>query len=342
MRSVLQQVIINVLGCIAFLFIPIIFSPDFNRSENLFAIHPFQKEFVTHVLLLGFFYLNFFLLIPKLYFTKKYIQYWIIITLCFICIPLIPGIFITDDFSNSVVRKFHSHHDPPAHHLFNVFLRSFLQFIIVLVLSLTIKIYTRWKKTEKEKLNTELSYLKAQINPHFLFNTLNSIYAMAIEKSDYTSTAIVKLSNMMRYVITEVNNDFVSLEKEIDYIRDYIDLQKVRLGATVDLSYQVTIENKFQKIAPMLLIPFIENAFKYGVNTDEYSKISIDLAVDKNELNLLVSNKKVPVHIDPLFKTGLGLENTKTRLTILYPDKHVLRIKDTEQEFSVRLTLDLT
>ena len=129
-----------------------------------------------------------------------------------------------------------------------------------------LKINSRLKLAEKEKVNAELSYLKAQINPHFLFNTLNSIYSLAIEKSDYTATAVVKLSSMMRYVITDASHKFVPLEKEINYISNYIELQKLRIDSSIKLMYTVTGDISDKKIAPLVLISFIENAFKYGVN----------------------------------------------------------------------------
>lgn len=138
-------------------------------------------------------------------------------------------------------------------------------FILVLVCALLLKTNQRWRKLRQEKLETELSYLKAQINPHFLFNTLNSIYALAIEKSDYTATAVVKLSGMMRYIISESHKHFVSLEKEISYINDYIELQKFRLGGTVKIHYSLQGHYPGKEIAPLILITFVENAFKYGL-----------------------------------------------------------------------------
>ena len=216
------------------------------------------------------------------------------------------------------------------------------QFSIVLVLSALIRTNNRLKQTEKEKVNAELSYLKAQINPHFLFNTLNSIYSSAIEENaDNTASAVVKLSGMMRYVISEAHNDYVPLEKEINYISDYIDLQKIRLGNTVNLQYHVTGNSTGKNIAPLVLISFIENAFKHGVNPEEKSNIAIDIAINENILQMLVTNTKVKTVNASTLKNNIGLDNTRNRLQLLYPFRHELAITEDEKEFIVLLKINL-
>jgi LytS/YehU family sensor histidine kinase len=219
------------------------------------------------------------------------------------------------------------------HHLF--------PFLIVLVLSLLFRIYTRWKQAEKEKANAELSYLKAQINPHFLFNTLNTIYSLVIKKSPDTADAVLKLSGMMRYVLTEGNNTFVTLDKEIEYITDYVELQKIRVQRSVQLSYEVSGAPEGQRIAPLLLIPFIENAFKYGVNPEEESAISIHISIDGNVILMNVHNKKVKLSGKKEVKSGLGIDNTRERLQLLYPGAHRLNINDSKDFFTVELTIKL-
>jgi len=216
------------------------------------------------------------------------------------------------------------------------------QFFMVLILSAMIRINNRLRQSEKEKVNAELSYLKAQINPHFLFNTLNSIYSSAIEENaDNTATAVVKLSGMMRYVISETHHNFVSLEKEINYITDYIELQKIRLGNTANLQYKVTGSTAGKKIAPLILISFIENAFKHGVNPEEKSGITIDIEIKDGYLQMMVSNAKVKTVNGNSFKSNIGLENTRGRLQLLYPSKHDLEIKEDEKEFIVLLKINL-
>ena len=219
-------------------------------------------------------------------------------------------------------------------------IRLFL-FLIVLVFSLMLKINVRLKQSEKEKLDAELAYLKAQINPHFLFNTLNSIYSLAIIQSDNVASSIVKLSNMMRYVLSESSSDYVSLEKEIEYIQNFIELQQIRFGSFIQFECTITGDHKNKTIAPLILIPFIENAYKHGVNAEDNSIINIKIDTTENQLFLFVKNNKVFVQRSAESESGVGVQNTKNRLQMIYPGKHKLQINNTEKEYSVSLTIDL-
>ncbi len=164
---------------------------------------------------------------------------------------------------------------------------------------------------------------------------------MAIMKSDDTPTAVVKLSEMMRYVTSESNKDFVSLEKEMVYIFNYIDLQKIRFGKAVEILVNVQGETKGHSIAPLILIPFVENAFKHGINAEENSKITIHIIIEERNLHMTVSNNKVVVHQAEEIKSGLGIENTRGRLQLVYPGNHMLIIHDNEKDFFVSLTIHL-
>ncbi|HMN32756.1 MAG TPA: sensor histidine kinase [Chitinophagaceae bacterium] len=207
--------------------------------------------------------------------------------------------------------------------------------------SLSITINDKLKKSHREKLINELSYLKAQINPHFLFNTLNSIYSLAIEKSEHTPAAIVTLSSMMRYAISDTTAKFVPLEKEINYINDYIKLQKIRLGDTVILNCSIDGDLEGKQIAPLLLIPFIENAFKHGVNPEESSQIDIQISVSDYYLYLQVFNLKVPHKVQTQLKSGFGLENGRKQLKLLYPNKHSFKIENKNLSFTVTIKIQL-
>ena len=241
------------------------------------------------------------------------------------------------------IMKQGMHGGPPHENRFFFHIEhNFTKFFLVFILSLLLRINDQLKRTQKEKMGAEISYLRAQINPHFLFNTLNSIYSMAIAKSDNTPTAVVKLSAMMRYAITEAHRDFVPLEKEIGYISDYVDLQKFRLGNTVKLSHRVTGNASGKMIAPLILISIVENAFKYGVNPEENSSILVDLTVHEYFLVFLVRNNKVRTNVDSNEKSGIGIENTKSRLNLLYPGKYKFEITENPVDYSVLLTLQLT
>ena len=347
MKSKSINIVIHVLACFIFLLIPVIFSPDLNRPDKLISIPPFQRDLITYLFLLLFFYFNFYFLIPKFFFTKKYIWYILIILLIYVFIEIFPRMVTQNGF---FMPRPPMHPDaprmgpPPPHFRFHFLIESsrhILLFLFLLFLSLMLKISDKWKQAQREKTNAELSYLKAQINPHFLFNTLNSIYSLAIEKSDETATAVVKLSGMMRYVLSEANNEFVSLEKEVNYITDFVELQKLRLGSTVKLIYTVSGATNGKKIAPLILIPFIENAFKYGVNPEENSEILIEIGINDVNINLSVKNNKVNNKPGTHEKSGLGIKNTKKRLQLLYPGKHYLTLEDNEANFHVSLSIKL-
>ncbi len=196
----------------------------------------------------------------------------------------------------------------------------------------------RLRQVENENLQAELQQLKAQIHPHFLFNTLNSIYSLAIRKDDRTADTIVKLSEFMRYMIRDAHLDRVSLQKELDYLRNYIDLQQARLRDSVTIDVLIEGDVRGKQIAPLLLFTFIENAFKYGVNPDVDSIIRVSVTIEDAALRLHVFNLKVLTSaLDN--STGIGLKNARERLNLLYPNRHTLRIDDTPAHFTVDLTI---
>jgi hypothetical protein len=341
-----KEVFVHVLGSILFLIVPFIMGPNGVEGIKDIQVSPnLRQEIAEFFLLLLFFYINYFYLIPRFYFTKKYFKYILLLSVIFILIAFVPhSILPIIDIDPAELKNFPGPVPPPMHDhpFFNMKLvHDFFIFLAVSFFSIILKISNRLKQTEKEKLNSELLYLRSQINPHFLFNTLNSIYSLAIDKSDYTATAIVKLSGMMRYVVSETNHDFVSLEKEISYIGDYIELQKIRFDKVTTVSFEVTGELYSKKIAPLILIPFIENAFKFGVNPELESKIEISVEIIENELTLTVKNNKVNFQVDQANKSGLGIENAKTRLKLLYPNNHTLVFRENENEFFIRLMLKL-
>lgn len=334
----------HVAGCIIFLMLPVLFSPARVSFKDMFTVVPAQKELLTYLLLIIFFYLNFFILLPNYYFTKKYFIFFGAVVIFFTLINLIPVLFIHDGMPVPPPPSHGPQHEPPqapsgfsAPEIFH----NLSLFLVVFFFALIISVTNRWRQTEKEKLNTELLYLKAQINPHFLFNTLNTIYSLALERSNNTANAVIQLSQMMRYVLDDAQKNFVELEKEFAYLQSYIELQKVRFGDSLKLNFSLTGNANGKKIAPLILIPFIENSFKHGINAEENALIEISLNVHDDVLNLYVSNNKV-MSMQPTGKPGgLGIKNTKARLQLLYAGKHILKITDKEKTFIVSLTLQL-
>lgn len=223
---------------------------------------------------------------------------------------------------------------------------SLFLFLMIMALGTAVKTVGQWQTTEKraisaeaEKASAELSFLKAQINPHFLFNTLNNIYTLAVTNSQHTADSIMKLSNIMRYVTDDVSGNFVQLQNEVDCIENYIDLQRLRLGAKTVVNFAVQGNLDGKKIAPLLIMTFVENVFKYGVSKQHQSNIDINLLVAGNTITFMCSNP-IFERNQKLERTGIGLMNTRKRLLHLYPGRHILNIKDDDNQFTVVLTLN--
>ncbi len=196
------------------------------------------------------------------------------------------------------------------------------------------------ERLEKEKLRAELELLKGQLHPHFMFNTLNSIYAMALRNSEQTASAIHKLSDLMRYMISECSLPVISLEKELQVLQTYVELEKSRLGSRLDHSFNVQGSLSDRHIAPLLLLPFVENSFKHGAYvTDQTAWVSLDVSVTDERLHFKLINGKPGGEKPP--GVGLGLANVKKRLSLLYPNAHELRISEDEDSFIVSLTIIL-
>lgn len=352
----------HVVLCLAFLFLPYAFT----ATNTVFSLPDLYSNghdriyFFIYFTLLCFFYFNYYYLIPKFYFKDKKLLYYLLIIaflLFFLWISTVLDHPATNflDF-NTHPQRFPDHFKPfpndfrppprmrdPMSFDFNggpptQNRHTALIYLIGVISSLLFAISDRLQNVEKEKVKSELSFLKAQINPHFLFNTLNSIYALALKKDDKTPDAVVQLSELMRYIMTNSNDEEIDLTKEINYISNYISLQKTRLGNTVSIDYRVSGSTFGKVITPLILISFIENAFKHGVNPDQTSEICIYIEVFEDEISLFVSNKKTfSVQSD----SGIGLQNTLERLTLLYPNKHKLAIDDSQDRYTVSLIVKI-
>lgn len=304
-------------------------------TDNISAVPIIALSFILIVI----FYFNYFILIPKFLLLKKYLLYVSMLVLSIVTAFVLSGIFL--NLSNSNPNNLESI-NPVLIKIEPIFrANGFLLLIISILASIALTINNHLRQIEKEKLSAQISSLKSQINPHFLFNTLNNIYATAIDTSPQTADMIDRLSEMMRYTMKETQNDFVPLDEEINYINNYIELQVLRLESKIKFEYNVQGEFSGLQIAPMLLIPFVENAFKHGVNSEQNSNIMITIDVNESELHLIVSNNKVNIQSDTIEHNGLGIENTKYRLKLIYPSRHSLTIKDTENEFIVSLHINL-
>ena len=201
----------------------------------------------------------------------------------------------------------------------------------------------RKKEVENERLTAELNFLKAQINPHFLFNTLNNLYYLAYTKSENTTEVIAKLSQMMRYMIYDSNHPRVLLNKEIEYMQNYISLERLRLNNQIPIDFKIEGETANIWIAPLIFITFLENAFKHGVsNNNPDAWVRINIKLQGNECIYTVENSKAHATTGSTEKSGIGLQNVQRRLELSYPNQYKIKLADKTDEYFVQLNLTLS
>ncbi|MDA9018064.1 histidine kinase [Saprospiraceae bacterium] len=212
-------------------------------------------------------------------------------------------------------------------------------------------IFREWLRSQREKqelqkqtLTSELRFLKSQINPHFLFNTLNNLYALTLKKSDLAPEIVLKLSEMMRYMLYECNERRVPLSKEVNYLKNYLELEKLRQGKNIKTNLIVQGEIGSQMIAPLMFIPFVENSFKHGIS-DSISEgyVNIEILISDQDLQINIVNSKI-TRLSPPNKIksgGIGLVNIRRRLNLIYPEEYILDIQDSPNEYRVELGLTL-
>ncbi len=318
-------------------FFPRMMDANFSMSDHMIA-----SIICNNLFLVFFYYLNTLVLIPKLLMKEKWLIYTITI-FCFLVVYLYVPKYIANWIAPPEIRNFPTNITNRGRPRTGNSRRSFVDFfniaifLLVFTVGTCISVIQRWlqteenrKETESQKLETELSFLKSQINPHFFFNTLNNIYSLAVVRSDKTAPAVMKLSSIMRYILTETTQEHVALSNEVDFIKNYIELQQVRLTekTTVAFSAEGLIDEKL--VAPLVFIPFVENAFKYGISTKSSSHIEIKIEALENNIKFYSSNYIVPSENNMMENTGIGINNVKRRLALMYPGKYVLtnEIKD--------------
>ena len=226
----------------------------------------------------------------------------------------------------------------PGSYLVLVITATFASMIVVF--KYWIKTQRQWMQAEKDKVTAELQLLKAQVHPHFLFNTLNNIYSFSLESSPKTPGLILKLSSLLSYMLYDCKADEVLLEKEIEIMKNYIDLEKERYGNKIEISWDVDGDVKDKYISPLLLLPFLENAFKHGTSEQlEKPWLSVDISVSETMLKCKIANSKN--EDAPASNHGIGIQNVKKRLAFIYPGKHELKMNDEGNFFVVSLAIEL-
>ncbi|WP_207632703.1 sensor histidine kinase [Foetidibacter luteolus] len=346
-RNIKVEIIINAITWAVILLLPFVFF-FYNRNQPAFQSERFSKSYLATIFFLpGLFYLNKEYLIPKILASKKTISYLLIVLgYFFLYLTVLYYLnFYSDEVQNYLQTEEAKKNNWRGPRYFST--GPMTMFLLVFIISAGSKVIKQWFTAEeikeeisKQQLQTELSLLKSQVNPHFLFNTLNSIYSLSVSNSDKAPDAVLKLSKIMRYTLEESLNDRVMLSQEIDFINSYIDLQKVRLTEKAKILFNTSGNIETVMIAPLIFIPFIENAFKYGISTHLSSKIEVALVAKGKELFFNCANDIVP-GATRLSSTGTGISNTKRRLELLYPQKHTLTIENNATRFVVSLNINL-
>jgi two-component system LytT family sensor kinase len=289
-------------------------------------------------------YFNIFYLIPNYLTKKKFLTYCVLLIVAVLIITPLKVIIFYVKLSNM----------PSAQSVLLKDLNwSFVPTFFIASSSTIFKIVTDWVRHLRERtelqtqtMQSELRFLRSQINPHFLFNTLNNLYALTLKKSDKAPEIVVKLSEMMRYMLYECNEKRVLLRKEVNYLRNYLDLERLRQSENIEINFDIQGSIANQRIAPLLFIPFLENSFKHGLNNQiSEGFVNIYLNVEENEVHLYIENSKpesLPHQEHGRKSGGIGLVNVKRRLNLLYPNKYELNIdKSNPKTYSVDLTIQL-
>lgn len=309
----------------------------FIRDEWLYISYVFAKTLVQALLV----YVNILLLYPVFFKKKKYLLYIVFVIL----FTLIAGycnlkaeVYLR---SNGELLSVEKH--------FRFFLSQLGMAARYVIISFLLKISVDYyeqketlKKIELEKTTAELNFLKAQVNPHFLFNTLNNLYALILEKSDKSGEAVLKLADIMKYILAEGKEEKVVLQKEIELLYNYTELERLRKpDAEIIFKSSGNTQNYF--ITPLLLLPLVENAFKYGLNSvSKNGFVHINIIAGAKSVQVIVENNIPPVKNNEALKSlGIGIENVKQRLAILYPGKYMIDINSKTESFIVNLQLQL-
>lgn len=334
---VLQHLVFWVLAY--FIFIQVFKTGDHTeRIDYIYAA-------LFHAFLLPAVYLNLLLVLPKYASRRKWLLFIVSVII----------IIILFSWLNFSFFQYWSNYILPDYFFISYFSiwEVCLFFVVYIGISSLLKLSKSWfsvnelqrqlLQAEKDKAQIELQALKAQINPHFFFNTLNGIYSMTLDKDERLPATVLQLSHLMRYFLYESKEEFVPLEKEWQVLQDYISLQKIRSNQALHIEKQLEGEIRQQQVAPLLLITFLENAFKHGAkgNTGPVT-IRLLLQVTGNELIFTIENTKGTVDdVEQDEYKGVGLKNVRRRLELLYPNKHKLNIVDNEATFMVNLQIQL-
>jgi two-component system, LytTR family, sensor kinase len=348
-------ILLHVLVCAVLLILPLYLTGSYSGRNYMFVKSLYLRTFVY----LFLFYLNYLWLVPKFLFTGKIKTFFaaLIISASFSFFIMETGhdLLMKDIQRNQEMNQLFEKLEkenviprmPPKRFIVYSYI---LTTLVISGLSIGLRMSGRLiqnekekKELERERLNTELAFLKNQVSPHFFFNTLNNIYSLIELNTKEAQEAVLKLSKLMRYLLYESEQGDTKLSRELEFMQNYIDLMRLRLTNKVSLQVVFPEQVPNMSISPLLFIPFIENAFKHGVSYRDKSFIEIALLVDKDEIIFKSSNSKGQKNIEDMQSgSGIGLENIKKRLALIYPGKHNLQITDSTDRFDVLLKISLS
>jgi len=324
-----------------FLFLVVLTAIESTSHDIVFAIGNEVINVLFYAILV---YFNLFYLIPNYLTQKKFLTYAVLLILSAIILTPLKVIVFYFKFSHLPSMQSQLVENLNWYFLVNFFIAG---------TSTIVKIITDWGKQLRERhelqtqtMQSELRFLKSQINPHFLFNTLNNLYALTLKKDEKAPEIVIKLSEMMRYMLYECNEKRVLLSKEINYIKNYLDLEKLRQGKNISISFKTTGDPGNKEIAPLMFIPFLENSFKHGLSHQiAQGYVNIQLDVKDNEVDFFIENSKPEKLPSPVVKGkksgGIGLVNVQRRLNLLYPNQYELKIHDNPKSYAVKLKIHL-
>lgn len=333
------SVVLNIAFWLVFIFLmSLVLSKTEEPDRGLFSLF-LQGMVGISLIFIPITYFNTLVLIPRFLLKKKYWQYGVIVVLLAFIWQPVP-IYLSSVVDAKVFGTAPEGLDDPM----SVVGGMVMLFVMILstLVNMTYRALKRQKKVgdiENERLNTELMVLKDQISPHFFFNTLNNLYALSLEESKETPKMILKLSEMMRYTIYDCNTTYVSLSDEINYLENYISLQQIRFHQEANVTFDRQISNVGAKISPMVLIVFLENAFKHGIDGTEPSAfVKMHISASDSQIDFNLQNSMGVVQEGD---GGIGLANAKKRLDLIYGKRHHLKISNDDSVFSVHLRIDL-
>jgi len=345
-KFISAQLVFNIITWILILLLPFLFFP-YNRKFPPFYSERFVTWYTFSIIyLLGFYYVNGFVFIDKFLARKKILLYILLSLGCFF-LYLYGFNYIsrtateTQNYLREHGRDVRMNRLPKYFYFFSA--APITLFLISWIGSSMANIVSRWFSAEqlkeemsKQQLETELSFLKSQVNPHFLFNTLNSIYTLAVTSNPNTADSVLKLSRIMRYTLEEARNNYVQLNAEVEFIQSYIDLQRMRMNDNVQVNVSVDGDTNLAQVPPLIFIAFVENAFKYGISAHHPSTVSVRIAAKDNNLEFYCENDIFPNN-PKQEGTGTGIVNVQRRLELLYGKQYTLNIDDSGEKFKVEL-----